>query len=181
MMDLHPMIVHTPIAFLTVYAVLEILTCISRLRKSHTFFVIKFFLLAVGSIGSLVAVASGENAQNLNQEFLNQGILHKHGEYAEMTRNIFAVLSFVYLTMITSMYPKVKGYVSKLSRKLSRAFDCVGKFFIQYYVLVIILAITGLITVSITGALGGGLVFGKNAKDPFIKFVLEKVCGEECL
>jgi|GEM_PF-2030864 len=178
--DLHPIIVHTPIAFLAIYAALELLTVFKRLRFSKTFFVLKAFLLTVGFFGSIAATISGENALELHREFLNAEIAHLHEEYGEMTRNVFGLLFVAYLTMAATLYGQ---YMTSFSSKFPRVQNMivrVGEFFKKYYGLAILLGILGLGLVSITGALGGALVYGTESKDPFIGLTVDLVCGAKC-
>lgn len=155
-MDLHPIIVHFPVALLTIYALLEVLTFNSRLRASPSFFAIKAFLLVVGFLGSIAATISGEHALQMGGEYLSKEISHAHEEYGEMTRNVFGLLTLIYLSMYIK-HPRIQK---------------IGDFFRKYFFITIALAIVGLILVSITGALGGALVYGTEAKDPFIGFVV---------
>lgn len=179
-MDLHPIIVHAPIAFLAVYAGLEMLTFVPKLKNSTTFFSIKYFLLTVGFLSAIAATISGENAEHLNGEFLNTNILHLHATYAEATRNLFGILFLIYICIGLTMYPACKAYTARFSLGLANLMQKVGDFFTKYYTLTILLAIVGLGLVSISGALGGALVYGADAKDPFIGFVVDNLCGADC-
>lgn len=179
-MDLHPIIVHIPIAFLAIYAGLEILTCVPKLKNSSTFFSIKAFLLTVGFGATLVALASGENAEHLNREFINKALVETHSTYAALTSWVFGLLFVIYTTMIVSIHAEAKMYVSKISSGLANLMQKVGDFFKTYYTLAILLAVVGLALVSITGALGGALVYGTDAKDPFIVFTVDHICGADC-
>lgn len=161
-MDLHPIIVHFPVALLTIYALLEILTFNRKLRAGASFFAIKAFLLVVGFLGSIAATISGEHALQLSGQYLSKEISHAHEEYGEMTRNVFGLLTLIYLSMYLK-HPRIQK---------------IGDFFKKYFFITIILAIVGLILVSITGALGGALVYGAESKDPFIGFVV-KLLGLE--
>lgn len=59
--SLHPMFVHFPIALLSLYAGLELITLHPRLRHNTTFYYIKLFLLVCGTLGSMVASSTGED------------------------------------------------------------------------------------------------------------------------
>ncbi len=111
----------------------------------------------IGFLSSLVAVMSGEHALQISDATINTQIADMHEKFAEATRNIFAVLVLIYVSMYAK-YPRIQK---------------IGNFFRTYFFITIIGAVAGLVAVSITGALGGALVYGVEAKDPFIRFVVE--------
>ena len=123
---------------------------------------------------------SGENALELHKEFLNPEIAHLHEEYGEMTRNVFGLLFMAYLTMAVTLYGQYMTSFSIRFPKVQKVIMQIGDFFKKYYGLVILLAIVGLGLVSITGALGGALVYGTESKDPFIGLTVDLVCGDKC-
>lgn len=178
-MDIHPIIVHVPVAFLAIYAVAEILSLIPKLRNSKTFFLIKMFLLFVGTFGALVALYTGDTARELGRAVINRKIVSVHELFADITTYVFVVLVVIYLLVTVNLFDDVQGYFkSKIIQypKLQKIFNIkikIGQFFTKYYFITILLAVAGLVAVSITGALGGALVFGTQTKDPFINVVVK--------
>jgi uncharacterized membrane protein len=168
-MDLHPIIVHIPVAFLSIYAILEILTVMPKLKTSNTYFTIKAFILSIGFAGALLALATGDNAREVNRDTLTavRSIIRVHDTYAGITGNIFGLLFVIYFTMAA-----IKFNFLKTARKI-KFLESAGNFFIRNYFIVVILALLGLAAVSITGALGGAIVYGPAAKDPFITLVVK--------
>lgn len=176
-MDIHPVIVHLPIAFLTIYSLLEIISIFKKPRLSKTLFSIKYFLLGVGFFGTIAALMSGENAFHLNRSFVDTNLVHTHEEYAEMTRNVYLLLFILYTVIAGHTYSFIGECINKNFSDKKLVINIFNKivtfslFIKRYYIIVIALSVLGLFFVSITGALGGALVFGLNSKDPFIHIV----------
>lgn len=176
-MDLHPIIVHIPLAFFAVYSLLEIISFIPMLRKSETFFSIKIFLVFVGVIGASIALSSGENAYNLNKLNLNKSLVEDHEGVAELTYNLYIIILIMYGTIFLSRSEKIKNYVSTkllnniILTKITNQIYKTGDWIYKNYLILVILSIIGLVLASVTGALGGAIVYGTDAKDPIINIV----------
>lgn len=63
-MDLHPIIVHIPVACLGLYTIVEIISRCKKINKENLLMT-KYFLLFVGVIGAFIALQSGEIAEHL--------------------------------------------------------------------------------------------------------------------
>lgn len=175
-MDLHPIIVHIPVAFLSIFSIVEILSLFPKFRHSKTFFFIKFFILLVGFTTTILALMSGENAFHLNIEAVNKSLVHDHERMADMTRNIYLLIVCIYISIAFFRVEQIRNWVAlKFNNKtVLRIFEFlskVGGFFDRYYGLLILLALVGLVVVSTTGALGGAIIYGTQTKDPFINMV----------
>jgi|SRR3989344_4725701 len=134
-MDLHPVIVHFPVALLSLYSVLEII----RFKNIQT----KSLLVVLGTLGSYAAYITGLiNKNSIVGEI--PPALNWHQIFATITLVIFTIISIYYLTR---------------SKK-----EWLPPF------LLVILAILGLAFITLTGALGGSLVYGPDT-DPFVKFI----------
>ena len=97
---LHPLIIHFPIALLLV-APLFVLLAIIRPRDATRFTVPALVLLALGTLGAFVAVASGEAAAELvTRSDVVAGVLERHSELAETARTIFTVLTLAYAAIV---------------------------------------------------------------------------------
>jgi uncharacterized membrane protein len=137
--ELHPRIVHFPIALFIIYFVFEISGIMSKkdfLNKAA------YIILILGIITALIAVMTGNQAQNAAKLILNGKIseiseaIEKHEEYATITLWYFTAL-FVLRTYL-------------LIRK---------KFNINWKYVFIGLGLIGCYLIYITGYYGGELVF----------------------
>ncbi|MCA9353792.1 hypothetical protein KC842_02890 [Candidatus Nomurabacteria bacterium] len=176
-MNTHPILVHLPIAFLTIYALAEIFT-IRRLKFSDTWFYIKSFLLLFGFLGTRLALMSGESAIKAVDDLENKiEFIRVHEHYAEFTASFFVFVLVIYIILFIEKRTNLRNQIfSFVERRLS----FIGKLFSFVYkvllsvgrnrILMILLAIVGLVLVSITGALGGIIVYGVDV-DPFASFV----------
>lgn len=176
--DYHPIIVHIPVAFFTVYALLEIVTAFFVRLNTKTIFYIKCFLVFAGMIGVSGALATGEVASYLNRDSVPQSILHAHEAWAEFTAGFFWIPIIIYVAIILNyersyFEAKIVSWfgqqkfittIFNVSKKLSSFFET------KRWLLALI-AMVGLIAVTVTGALGGAIVYSPNA-DPFIETVI---------
>ena len=159
-LNIHPIIVHFPIALLTIYALLEIATLFTRKNKDLKN--IKLFLLFVGELGVIAAGLTGQMAGHgakSNPDIRYPQVIHTHSFFAELTFVLFGIITILYAAQIVNKYYKHKilAFLSSLSEKLW---------------LIIPLALIGVTTLTITGALGGVVVYGPNL-DPFTHLVYQ--------
>lgn len=185
-MDLHPIIVHTPVALLTLFALCELLTLIPVLRRSSHFFWVRAFLLFVGFLATFAATMSGDNAWHMNRATVNPYLVHTHEEYAEMTQIVFGILSALYLLEIFAQdifRPETRLGAWVLTWRATRIGALkarMGAWLARTAWVMVIGALIGLGLVTITGALGGAVVYGPQAKDPVIPWVVTHICGSDC-
>lgn len=98
--ELHPKIVHFPIAFLTVYPLIELIAVIG---KKDFFSKAALLMLLIGVVFSIFAVLTGNQAfisnQNLSKESIE--IFNQHENYANIITWLFtALLIFRYYLVI---------------------------------------------------------------------------------
>jgi uncharacterized membrane protein len=175
-MDLHPIIVHFPVALLSLYALLEIVTVWYR-RHEQSVFAIKIFLLVVGWLGGIAGIQSGEIAHELNHP--PHDILEMHEAFASATVWIFGLLALMYLAYLlwvknlwgarvwATQFVSDKPQLASLARFKIRA---IRWLFDTRWILALA-ALAGLMAVSFTGALGGVMVHGTGV-DPFADWVI---------
>ncbi|MDB5194354.1 MAG: hypothetical protein JWN50_368 [Parcubacteria group bacterium] len=138
-MDLHPIFVHFPVALLTIYAVLECIRFRKVLEKPYWFYVKAMFVI-FGSLGSVAAYITGPDVHGAP-------LVSMHQTFATITLIIFAIIGITYLLE----WWKPSRY----------------SLFVMRPYIIIPLAILGLIAVTVTGGLGGAIVYGTHF-DPFM-------------
>ncbi len=164
-MNIHPFFVHFPIALLSIYAVLEMIHCRKIMHKIE-FFYVKFFLLLTGTVGAFFALGTGSVASKLFAR--GDALIKMHSTYATITTIIFGVLLAVYVFDWVYLVYDEKLSASRLSKIWKFKKMIIHNIFTGP--VIIILAILGLITLLITGALGGAIVYGISG-DPFTAFI----------
>lgn len=176
--DYHPLIVHIPIAFLTVYSLFEIITTLFFASRFYSFVWTKLLLLGVGVFGAQGALFTGEMAEDLNREIVSRKILDAHEEWASFTFSWFLVIFIIYILIAVASKPFFKTKIDSIVDRFPSfniffgILKTIGNFFSKYKVFVLGMSIVGLVTVSVTGALGGVMVYGRNA-DPIVIIVLK--------
>jgi uncharacterized membrane protein len=165
-MDLHPIFVHFPIALLTVYAIFEILP-VNRWYGKLPWVAIKTILVVCGELGAVTALLTGDNAEHAIKDQAIRQIVEVHSNFAAATAIIFGVLAVARLiNWIRTEHPQLlaKNYTTIL-----RSIDLVINFILSTPIRTF-LALAGLATVTITGGLGGAIVYGPDI-DPVVKFI----------
>ena len=169
-MDLHPIIVHFPIALLTIYGIMELIRP-KRLLENESWTHMKAMLVIVGVIGAFFALSSGDVAAHQLADRSLRNIVEVHEQWASITTTIFTILGVTYILSFLNR---------KYGDKIKKAFDGKAekpwnlliklKNIIDNTPLIYLFAIAGLIAVTITGALGGAIVYGPNA-DPIVSLI----------
>ncbi len=165
--NIHPIFVHFPIAFLLLYSVIVIFP-FSKWMPKVAWKDIRRVLLLAGVAGALLANSTGEIAE----EFVSgqHDLIDMHAFFAGASIFFYAVLlgseflPFVNQKIISrlniSPITKLFSFLEKLLTKRS---------------MMILLSVLGLLAISLTGLLGGVLVYGESA-DPLAPIVL-KILG----
>lgn len=161
--NIHPIFVHFPIALLLIYSLIKVIPFDKYLPKI-SWRQIETFLLLLGVAGAIVATSTGEIAQDLIVR--NKELVEIHSTYAEISTFIFALLllgevlyflmPIIVLRFKESIFTSILVYIQKI---------------LTNPILSKLLAILGFISISITGLLGGAIVYGTSA-DPFTGIVL---------
>ncbi len=172
-MNIHPIIVHFPIALLTVYALFEIIS-IKKLQHIVSWFYIKFTFLVIGTLGIFVALYTGDIAEGIMGR---SDLIENHNTWAVVTAYIFVFILLIYVTKLSL----VQNWIEQLQllKPNWTTFTSIAKkiqiFLYHFYAhraYLVILSLAGLISVTITGALGGAIVYGPDA-DPAVTAVLK--------
>lgn len=139
-MDIHPLVVHYPIALLTLYAVFELVS-VRKLQEKAYWFYVKAIFVILGTLGAAVSAVSGFFATHLVR---GVPLVEMHLRFALVSTGIFLLISGLYAF---AWWGNVRA--SKLAAKI--IFD--------RWVMVP-LALGGLVAVVVAGGLGGAIVYG---------------------
>ncbi len=112
-MNIHPLLVHFPIALLTLYAICELI----RFKKITTklyWFHVKAVLIIAGLVTAELALVSGEAIEHMFKEDnpIKNAIVPIHAASAEGTVGIFFILALSYLILWIE-YDSTKTFLSK--------------------------------------------------------------------
>lgn len=92
---LHPLVVHFPIALLTVAPILIVVGLL--LKRAPAFLGAALLVMALGTSGAWLAVASGDAAAHAAEGTVGlEPLLEQHEEMAETARTLFTVLTLVF-------------------------------------------------------------------------------------
>lgn len=137
--NLHPVIVHFPIAFFVAFFLLE---AVSFFMKKETIFNWATFTLGAGVATALIAALTGNQSHEYLKPVLKskpvivEDLINSHEQYATLTLWFFAAI------LVLRIYLLVKK-----------------KFSLKWKTLFLVFAVIGLYFVYQTGTLGGKLVF----------------------
>ena len=172
-MNIHPIFVHFPIALLAVYSILE---CIrfKKIQAHVAYKEIKAFLAIAGTVGAFLALSTGDTAVEaiLGKPEL-RAVARVHENFADGTTFIYTVIAVSYLVILILGWFKDKpSYEAFVNGGLGKIWTVVVKIsqYIQKTYIIIPLAVAGIVLVTITGALGGLMVYGIDV-DPVITFI----------
>lgn len=149
---LHPLIIHFPIALLLVAPFLIVAGALRPPERGRTIFYVALALMIAGTLGTFLAVASGEAAGRIVERTPQiDAVLEQHEKLAEATRVTFSVLTVVFAAIL--LVPRMLGRVS--GRLISTTLPLV---FLLFYA-------AGVLLVTNTAHNGGRLVheFGVKA------------------
>jgi len=161
-MNIHPLFVHFPIGILVLYTAFEIFR-FNIIKRQSWYFEIKAILSIIGTLAAYLTASTGELAEDIIKISSpdKAGLIEVHSMYAVATITVFSILAGSYLF---EWFKKASllELITKIVflRKLS--------FFIQKYSPII--AIVGLVLITITGGLGASIVYGSEV-DPFVTFI----------
>ena len=160
-MNLHVILVHFPIALLTVYAVAELI----RFRKITTlpyWFYLKAVLAIIGALAAWAAAVAGSAIEDQFRGPLHR-LVEVHSEFAFVSILIFSLIAILYV--LAWLKRDNASMAQKLPPGLMRAAEMILNGW-----MIVVLALVGLTAITVTGALGGAIAFGPQV-DPIANFV----------
>ena len=162
--NIHPLVVHFPIALLCCYSLLKILPVQSWFPKT-SWVSIERFLLSVGTFGILLATSSGDTAKHMVRP--DRDLVHTHEFFANLTLWFYMALVIIELLPVIISFTRDKKILSeKILYPITRLLPIITKQWI-----IRILALLGFLALFLTGLLGGVITHGA-ATDPIAPFVL---------
>lgn len=165
--ELHPIIVHFPIALLIVGVLLDFLALF--LRRAHLV-AAATWCLGFGTIGLLAAELSGQLIEDQVNRALAGDLLSMHKTFALLT-----VITFVTLFVLRLFWfsPRILTFLSpaipvaqRMGKSLRLRMAALGgnaRLFVGLYLL---LSVGGLVLLAITGYLGGSMVYDHGVGTP---------------
>lgn len=166
-MNLHPIFVHFPIALLTVYAIIELIR-IPKLQSKDSIFYVKCILVVLGWFASIIAASTGDIAADIIGE---NRLIETHAFYAGASQIVFGIIAVWYMLI---WIEKEAVKIASIEKYIRPVFSFLVMIAHQIRILIPILAFIGLILVTITGALGGAIVYGPEI-DPIVQFIYKLV------
>lgn len=162
--NLHPLFVHFPIALLLLYSLLRIFPWPKK-WPSFNWQIPRIYLLAAGLIGAYFSNLTGEVAGDITRH--HKGLLDMHESFASFSVNIYVILIIAEVLLLIKPV-----YLEKVSLQVLKPFLIHLQKILSYRIIFTILAIAGIVALSIAGLLGGVMVHGL-AADPLAELVLE--------
>lgn len=174
MNNFHVLVVHFPIALLSIYAVMEFVRW-KVLNEKPYWFYLKAVFVVLGTIGAYVSVMFGDLiedaivAQKIATVPNIRSIIEMHSTFAGITTTIFSFLAGAYIiAWIEKERPEmIERFLTRFP-KLRFIISLKG--FLLKSSVTVLLSLVGLIAVTITGAIGGGIVSGPDV-DPIVTLV----------
>lgn len=161
--NLHPLFVHFPIALLFIYALIKIIP-VQKWFSAVSWKQIERALLLFGVLGAFAALLTGDTAEYLFQP--NHQLVEMHATFATLSTWVFGALLFGEILSMVHMYINATLHAVGVKRILFAL-----ESLLTDRVFSVVLALIGLIAISITGLLGGVMVYGVSA-DPAASAVL---------
>ncbi len=164
-MNIHPLFVHFPIGMLVAYSILSIAAAIIPTLKRQTWVApVSHFLIFTGVLAAGAAIVTGGMAEELIEDVNPRAyIIGLHETFALAT-------TLAYLILGASLFVRVfdqKGWGDRIvgSRAFLMRIWALKKHLAHLVLdtwLAPLLALIGLILITITGALGAAIVYGPN-------------------
>ncbi len=138
--DFHPFVVHFPIAFLTLYVIVEVLNSFLRLEKIRF---LSSVLLFVGVLACVGAVLTGNQAEHKVEKSYDSRLTEEVTETIEEHESNATILLWYFTVLMVIRFV----FINK------KNFSGIRK------ILITVLALVGLYFIFVTGNYGGKLVY----------------------
>lgn len=162
--NIHPILVHFPIALLLIYSFIKIVP-FKRWFPNVSWKHIEIALLVFGVLGAFVASSTGELAEELVNP--DRQLVEMHSVFAAASTWFYGLILVGEILSLINPFIILKFNIPPITKLLV---------YIQQIltneILSILLAFLGLIAITVTGLLGGVMVYGLTA-DPIAPIVLQ--------
>lgn len=162
--NIHPIFVHFPIALLLIYSVIKILP-FKKWFPNVSWKHIEIMFLSLGVFGAFISNSTGEIAEYLTRP--NRQLVEMHSTFASISTWLYGLLLLGEFLYFFTPY-----IISKLNLLWFTNFILLIQKILTNDKLSKIMAFLGLIAISVTGLLGGVMVFGTSS-DPLAPIVLK--------
>jgi uncharacterized membrane protein len=109
--SIHPLLIHFPVVLLLLAAVFILIGAVRPPERGRTILCLALGVMAAGTIGTFLAISSGEAAAQLAERSPQvEAVLQHHEHLAEATRTAFSVLTVSFAALL---------WIPKLLRKAS--------------------------------------------------------------
>src|SRR6516164_4728423 len=99
--ELHPLVIHFPIALLLVAPLFILVGIVMNSEDGRPFLITALALMVLGTLGTVMAVLTGEAAAEVAHRTTGMAaVLELHQELAEITRDIFGLLSVIFAAIL---------------------------------------------------------------------------------
>lgn len=172
-MNIHGLVVQYPIALLSLYSILELISYAHPgLRRHRPLFTVLATLLFFGALGALAALLTGGFAEDTVSALDARAyILSVHDLFAWTTTVLYLILAGAYLMRVFDHHGW-GNYIKGLARPFIRIWNI--KKYLTHLILdtplLPILVLLGFVSLFITNALGAAITYGPNV-DPFVSLV----------
>lgn len=174
-MNIHPFLVHFPIAFLSVYSLAELVRFRFITSRIYWFYIKASFAI-IGALGAGVAYKTGKIARDLLGEGGLDQFVEIHSRWAKLSTVIFGFIAVLYALAWISR-SETMGRIESHFKLGEIWIYTISKKAVNYLVnsaIMVVPAFVGLVSIVVTGALGGALVYGPDI-DPFVRFIYDLI------
>ena len=162
--NLHPIVVHFPIALLFLYSLIKIIP-VSKWFPQVSWKQLERLLLLAGVLGAVVASYTGEIAEVLTRP--DYQLVEMHSWFAAIATWLYSLLLLgELLFLLKPLITRKPNFIA-----VTRVLDLL-QIILTHRTLSLIMAFLGLVALSVTGLLGGVMVYGLSA-DPLAGIVLK--------
>lgn len=164
--NLHPIFVHFPIALLFVYSLIKLLP-LQKWTPQVAWKHIEQVILGIGFIGALLSLATGETAEHLLRP--NRQLVEAHSTFASLATFLYGAILAGECASLLNQTERIRIFIDKMP-VIPSLLSWIERIF-THKLLSGCLALCALLALTITGLLGGVLVYGTTA-DPFAQSIL---------